>query len=265
MGWRNGKVERFMKSIVLLHAFPLDHRMWDGIVDEIAISGWQVFTPDFRGCGRAVDWQAIEPPTLKQLAQDVLDLMDKYGVEKFVVGGCSLGGYVAMEIMRIAPERIAAAIFIDTKASADSPEQKANRLRVADSVQSANTTEAFWRAMLPNVLGKTTNEQNPYAVEFTKSIMSDSRVNGVANLQIAMSDRPDSHDAISNFIGPILSIRGDEDSVVSAEDHQKIVKEAKDALHVTLENCGHLAPIEKPEETATAIVDFLNTATKISC
>lgn len=254
-----------MKSIVLLHAFPLDHRMWDGVVDEIAISGWQVFTPDFRGCGTATDWAADEKPTLNRLALDVLDLMDKYGVEKFAVGGCSLGGYVAMELLRIAPERVAAAIFIDTKASGDSPEQKANRLRVASTVEEAGTTEAFWRAMLPNVLGKTTTEQNPEAVEFTKFIMSESRVDGVANLQIAMSERPDSHDVISKYVGPVLSIRGDQDSVASAEDHKLIVDSAKDAKHVLLEKCGHLAPIEKPTETAAAIVDFLQTATKISC
>ena len=249
----------------MLHAFPLDHRMWDGVADEIAKSGWQVFAPDFRGCGQAVDWNFSETPTLGRLAEDVLDLMDRYGIEKFAVAGCSLGGYVAMEIMRKAPERIAAAILIDTKGSADSAEQKANRLRVAKSVQEAGTTEAFWRAMLPNVLGKTTTEQNLEAVDFTKFLMSESRVNGVANLQMAMSERGDSHEVISQFLGPVLSIRGDEDLVASAEDHEKIIKAAKDAKHMLLEKCGHLAPIEMPSQTAAAIVDFLGIATKSYC
>lgn len=254
-----------MNAIVLLHAFPLDHRMWDGVSDEIAKRGWQVFAPDIRGCGNAPEWQLDQPISLRTVAEDVLSLMDKYGVNKFVAGGCSLGGYVVMEIMRIAPERIAGAIFIDTKASADSEEQKANRLRVAEQVQSTNSTEAFYRAMLPNVLGKTTHEISPEKVEYTSQLMQDSKVNGVANLQIAMSKRMDSHEVIGKFSGPILSIRGDEDVVASAEDHSKIMSVAKDAVHIEISRCGHLAPIEKPVETADAIVDFLGKLVNRTC
>ena len=254
-----------MKTLVLLHAFPLDHRMWDEISTPIATAGWQVFAPDFRGCGSAADWSEVEPPTLNALALDVLSLMDKYGVQSFVVGGCSLGGYVAMELMKIAPERIAAAIFIDTKASADNEAQYENRLRVAKQVKETNSTEAFWRAMLPNVLGETTNASRTDLVEYTKSLMAESRVNGVANLQLAMSARPDQHETIRNFRNPILSIRGDEDNVASALDHQAIVDAAKDAIHVEIEKCGHLAPIEKPQETVEAINSFLARISNPSC
>jgi len=254
-----------VNAIVLLHAFPLDHRMWDGVVDEIAKSGWQVFAPDIRGCGNAPDWKQDQPISLRTVAEDVLSLMDKYGINNFVAGGCSLGGYVVMELMRIAPERIAGAIFIDSKASADSEEQKANRLRVAEQVQSSNSTEAFYRAMLPNVLGTTTSEKSPEIVEYTRLLMQDSKVNGVANLQIAMSKRTDSHEVIEKFSGPILSIRGNEDVVASAEDHSKMMAVAKDAMHVEIGDCGHLAPIEKPEVTANAIVDFLHKLANRTC
>lgn len=238
--------------------------MWDEVADEIAANGWQVFTPDFRGCGGAADWNT-ESPSLTDLAKDVLSLMDNFGIEKFVVGGCSLGGYVAMELMRIAPNRLAASILIDTKASSDDESQIQNRLRVAIQVEEARTTEAFCRAMLPNVLGKTTAALHPDKVEFTKSLMSDSRVNGVANLQRAMSQREDQHQTIFKFVGPILSIRGNEDTVASGEDHAKIVVAAKDAIHVEINECGHLAPIEKPIETSTAIIEFLNKISNPSC
>lgn len=264
MGWPNGKMERPVKSVVLLHAFPLDHRMWDEVADSIAMSGWQVFTPDFRGCGGASDWETNNP-SLTDLANDVLNLMDNFSIEKFVVGGCSLGGYVAMELMRIAPTRLAGVIFVDTKASADNEDQRQNRLRVANQVLDTGTTEAFWRSMLPNVLGETSTANHPEIVSQTRNIMSDSRVNGVANLQKAMSTRPDQHQTIANFIGPILSIRGDEDKVASAEDHAAIVSAARDAYHVDLIGCGHLAPIEKPDETATSIIEFLNKVSTPSC
>ncbi len=254
-----------MSAVVLLHAFPLDHRMWDAIADDIAISGWQVFTPDFRGCGNAADWTDGQAPSLRILADDVLALMDQFGIEKFVVGGCSLGGYVAMELMRIAPQRIAAAIFIDTKASADTEAQITNRQRTAEQVETAGSTEAFWRAMVPNVIGKSTLENTPETYEYVKSLMTDSRVNGVVNLQAAMSQREDSTSVISNFKGPLLSIRGLEDTVASAADHENIMESAQDGLHIDIANCGHLAPIEKPVETAEAIIKFLGKLSSSSC
>jgi len=265
MGWANGEVERSLKSLVLLHAFPLDHRMWDGVADEIAKSGWQVFTPDFRGFGGATDWSDEQPPSLRVLSEDVLSLMNQFGIETFVIGGCSLGGYVAMDLLRIAPERIAGAIFMDTKASADSIEQKENRLRVAKQVEDATTTEAFWRAMLPNVLGAFTTINSPEIVQYTKALMSQSRVNGVANLQRAMSEREDSHKVIENFKGPILSLRGTEDTVATEVDHANLMKVAQDGFHVNIENCGHLPPIEKPDETAKAVIDFLNQLARPTC
>lgn len=253
-----------MKSIVLLHAFPFDHRMWDEVADEIAQSGWQVFTPDFRGCGNAPDWTESNPK-LSYLAEDVLKLMDNFGIEKFVVGGCSLGGYVAMELLRIAPKRIAGAIFVDTKASADSDAQVENRLKVVSQVENSVSTDAFWRAMLPNVLGESTKTNHPDIVEYTKNLMSDSRINGVINLQKAMSVRVDQHETIAMFSGPVLSIRGTEDQISSFEDHDKIMQAAQDGLHIEIQNCGHLAPIEKATDTSIAIIDFLNKISAPSC
>jgi pimeloyl-ACP methyl ester carboxylesterase len=238
--------------------------MWDGIADDVAISGWQVFTPDLRGCGGSADWTDQEP-TLRVLAEDILSLMDNYGITNFVVAGCSLGGYVAMELIRIAPSRVAAAILIDTKASADNEEQRENRLHVASQVEEAKNTEAFCRVLLPNALGKTTWEKFPEIVEYTKSLMQDSRVNGVANLQRAMSKRSDSHQVLADFHGPILSIRGGEDVVASSEDHSRIMNAARDGIHVELSECGHLTPIEKPKETLDSVIDFLNKVSSPVC
>jgi pimeloyl-ACP methyl ester carboxylesterase len=253
-----------VKSLVLLHAFPVDHRMWDGIVDEIAEAGWQIFTPDIRGFGTAPSWGELTP-SLTQCAMDVENLLATYGIENYVVGGCSLGGYISMELMRRNPDRIAGAILIDTKASADNADQIANRQRVATSVIEAGTTEAFWRAMLPNVLGTSTHAENPDVVEFTRAMMADSQPESVANLQIAMSHRPDSFETLANFRGPILSIRGAEDVVTTSADHSAMVEVCRDAIHVEIAGAGHLTPVEAPSQTAAAIIDFLHSVEKTSC
>lgn len=238
--------------------------MWDGIVDQIAAAGWQIFTPDVRGFGTAPSWDGITP-SLTQCAMDIENLLAKYGIENYVVGGCSLGGYISMELVRRNPDHIAAAILIDTKASADNQEQIANRQRVADTVIESGTTEAFWRAMLPNVLGASTHAHNLEAVELTREMMQDSTPEAVASLQIAMSKRPDSLQTLAEFRGSVLSIRGTEDTVTTAEDHAAMVVACRDAVHIEIANAGHLTPIEAPEQTAEAIINFLHQVETVSC
>ena len=252
-----------MTTLVLVHAFPLDSRMYDEVAGIVAETGWQVLLPDLRGCGGASDFDG--EPDLDVCVDDIVRGLDRLGVDKAVVGGTSLGGYVTMAMLRRAPERMAGAIFIDTKASADGEEGKANRARLAEQVLKSGSTEALWRAMLPNALGKTTMESRPDVVERTRGIMRDSRPQGVANLLMAMAARPDSHSDIAAARIPMLSIRGDEDSIASAADHEAIVAAGHDIRHVTIHGCGHLAPLEAPAQTAKAITDFLDQVQKPSC
>ena len=170
-----------------------------------------------------------------------------------------------MELLRIAPERVAAAIFIDTKASADTDEARTNRLRVADSVIASEAVEAFTRAMLPNLIGQTSQTSRPDVVAAVNLMLSQSRPAGVAALQRAMAARPDSQAAIASFYGPVLSIRGLEDTVTSADDHAQIVSAARDGVHCDIAASGHLSPLEAPAETAAAIIEFLEQIRHGSC
>lgn len=256
-------MERLVSTLVLLHAFPLDHSMFDEVADLVAETGWEIVLPDLRGCGGASDFD--EEPTLEACARDVVKILDRLGVQKAVVGGCSLGGYVTMALMRFFPERVAAAIFIDTKASADTEEARANRLKMADQMAKSETTEVLWRAMLPNALGETTRREKPEVVERTREIMAASRPAGVAALQRAMANRSDSHEVIRQCGVPVLSIRGSEDVIASAADHAAICDAAQESVHIELPEVGHLAPLEAPAETAAAIIEFLEKVRRPSC
>lgn len=238
--------------------------MWEHNVDAIAEAGWTVIAPDIRGCGRGPSWEDSDI-SLRTCAKDVVAILDRLGIQQAVVGGCSLGGYITMELMRYAPERVAAAMFFDTKASADTDEQRANRVRVAESVTASETTEAFWRAMLPNVVGSTTHASRPDIVAEVETMMRDSRPEGVAALQTAMASRFDSHEIIGKFRGPVLSVRGTEDGIASAADHAAIMAAAQDGVHVDIAGAGHLAPLEDATAANAAILNFLEQVQKTSC
>ena len=154
-------------TVVLLHAFPLDKRLWDDVVDAVADAGWDVVVPDLRGFGESAYSEdgPDDEPSLTWMARDVLGILDRIAVNSAVVVGLSLGGYVAMELARQDPARIAGLALLDTKASADTEEARANRLRVADQVLEAGSTAALARAMLPALLGATTHESRPEVVE----------------------------------------------------------------------------------------------------
>ena len=98
-----------------------------------------------------------------------------------------------------------------------------------------------------------------------QDILDAATVDGVISLQSAMMLRPDSHDDLRAFYGPVLSLRGSEDVIATAADHAAIVTACREATHIDIQSAGHLAPIESPRETADAIITFLNHIQKVSC
>ena len=246
-------------TVVLLHAFPLNKSLFDEVTGQIADAGWDVIVPDLRGFGES-GFGGVEPddePSLTYMARDVLDIMDRVGVQSAVIAGVSLGGYVAMEMVRQAPERIAALALIDTKGSADTPEARENRLRVAQQVSAAESTQALARAMLPNLLGATTHEQRPAVVELVRSWIEAADPEGVAWAQRAMAARPDSHGDLASLRVPSLVLWGAQDALSPRADQDVLVAALSDVRAVELPGAGHLTPIEVPADFAAAFVTFL--------
>jgi 3-oxoadipate enol-lactonase len=117
--------------VILLHGFPLDHRMWRNQVETLK-TAFRVITPDFRGMGGSD--MPKDNITLDQYADDVLALMDQLQVEQAVLGGFSMGGYVAFSLLRKAPNRFTAVVLVDTRPEADSQEARKNRMTMAASL-----------------------------------------------------------------------------------------------------------------------------------
>jgi pimeloyl-ACP methyl ester carboxylesterase len=249
-------------TVVLLHAFPLNKSLFDGVTAQIADAGWDVIVPDLRGFGES-GFGGVEPddePSLTFMARDVLDIMDRVGVQSAVIAGVSLGGYVAMELVRQAPERIAALALIDTKGSADSAEARENRLRVAQQVSEAESTQALARAMLPNLVGSATHEHRPEVVELVRGWILAADPEGVAWAQRAMAARPDSHGDLAALRVPSLVLWGAQDALSPRADQDALVAALTDVRAIELPDAGHLTPIEVPDQFADAFITFLTDA-----
>src|SRR5688572_14863948 len=118
--------------VVLLHPFPLDANYWSPQLSEPP-EGWRLLAPDFRGFGTQ---GAGDTPvgSLSDYTRDVLAMLDARKIDRAVVAGVSMGGYVAVEMVRLAPARVRALVLANTRIDADPPEARANRQRMLDLI-----------------------------------------------------------------------------------------------------------------------------------
>ena len=224
--------------LVLLHAFPLDGRMWDGVREPFA-KRLRLVTPDL-GDG---------PPDLDAAADAVLAGL---GDEPFVLGGCSMGGYLAMAILRKAPARVAGLLFVDTKSAADGPEARDNRLAMAARAESEGVTGWLADAMLPNLVGSTTRDRRPEVLATLRALIDSQAGSVVARAQRAMAARPDSTGLLAGVSVPTLVVRGAEDALMAPG-----AVAVPGARVAELAGCGHLPPVEDPDAFVALVLDWL--------
>ncbi|WP_066373615.1 alpha/beta fold hydrolase [Herbidospora mongoliensis] len=236
--------------LVLLHGFPLSSAMWLAQRAGLA-EGRQVITPDLRGFGGSK--LGDDEPSVDAMADDVAELLDALSLDKAVVGGLSMGGYVTMALARRHPERLSGVILANTKASADSPEAAENRETVAQSLlDGGDLLES-----VPNLLGTTSLEKRGMVVGRVRGLVGAAPAQAAAWAQRAMAARPDSFDTLRALNVPTLVIVGDEDKLTPPGDAEAMAKVLPDGRLVVINRAGHLSAIETPETFNRAVSGFL--------
>jgi 3-oxoadipate enol-lactonase len=239
--------------VVLLHAFPINARMWEGQL-ALADTGWHVIAPQFRG----VDGAAADPPggSIDDYAGDVVDLLDGLHIKQAVIGGLSMGGYVAFAMLRHAARYFQGLILADTKPQADTPEAVEGRKKMLALVQQKGPA-AVAEEMLSKLLGETTRRTNPAVVEHVRSLILASSADAIAGEIHALMSRPDSTPLLATIHFPTLIVVGEEDTVtppaLSHEMHNGI---AGSELAV-IPGAGHLSNLERPDSFNAALTRFL--------
>ncbi|QRP47492.1 alpha/beta fold hydrolase [Amycolatopsis sp. FDAARGOS 1241] len=238
--------------LVLLHAFPLDARMWDPVRAPLA-ERLRVITPDQRGLGRSPLPESDREPSLDDAARDVVALLDRLELDEVVLGGCSMGGYLALAVLRHAPDRVAGLVLIDTKATADTPEAAENRLKVAERAETEGVKGWLADANLPNLLAEAAPAE---VADRVRGLIDDQPPAGVAWAARAMRARPDALDVLRGADVPALVIVGEEDAITPVEAANAMVDAVGDATLVVLPGAGHLTPLEDPAGVVEAILGW---------
>ncbi len=245
--------------LVLLHAFPLSSAMWLAQRERLA-SRFRVITPDLRGFGGSVLGDG--EPSVETMADDVAALLKSKNIARAVVGGVSMGGYVAIALCRRHPDRVRGLILADTKATADADAARANRLRIADRLIAENRPDVLAEEVLPGLLGPTTLRQRALIYGRVRGLVQSAPPRAAAWAQRAMAARPDSMETLRGVKVPALVIVGAEDRLTTEDDARAMAEALPNAELTVIPRAGHLTPLEQPDLFAQAVAEFVGAVSR---
>jgi pimeloyl-ACP methyl ester carboxylesterase len=249
--------EKDANVVVLIHAFPLGAGMWEGQSKALP-PGWRLLAPDLRGFGGSTISDPDDSPSMDDYAADVIDLLNELEVRSAVIGGCSMGGYAAMAVARIAPQLVRALILIDTRSTADTPEGRANR-RSMLALLDREGPSGVARDMMPKLLGKTTLETRHDIEPLVRRLIKQQSVSAVRGGIQRMMARPDASATLQQLTVPALVIVGDEDVLTTPDDARQMTALMDKAQLLVLPQTGHLPNLEQTQAFNDALHRFLST------
>jgi 3-oxoadipate enol-lactonase len=237
--------------VVLLHGYPFNRTLWIDQVKALSKTH-RVITPDLRGHGES----SVGSGSMNQMASDVASLLDARGIDRATIGGLSMGGYVTLAFYRQFPQRVNALILADTRAQADTEENKRVRAEQIKTVLSQGM-KPIVDAMLPKLVHPETVSRRPEAVKGLRDMMIHTKPEGAAAALEGMATRDDQTGLLSHITVPTLIIVGKDDPITPLQDSEKMHERISGSRLVVIDTASHVSNLERPEEFNAALLSFL--------
>lgn len=244
-----------LRTYVLLHAFPIGANLWEPQMRNIP-AGWRLITPDLRGFGGSTELDSAAASSMSDYADDVGDLLDELGIERVVIGGASMGGYATLAFVQKSGDRVDGLVLANTRATADSPEARANRRNML-ALLDREGPSGVAREMMPKLLGTTTRETNPEVEATVRRLIKQQSPLAIRAAIHRMMHRPDSTPLLAHVTVPTLVVTGEEDTLIPIDESRAIAAAVKDAALVVIPKAGHLSNLEQPDAFNDALNPFL--------
>jgi 3-oxoadipate enol-lactonase len=239
--------------LLLVHGFPLDRTLWLAQTHSLADAA-RVIAPDLRGCGES--GMPSGTVTMDAYAGDLNALLDSLGIQSAIIGGLSMGGYIAFAFYRQYPQRVRGLILADTRAQPDSAEGKKGRDENIALVREKGAG-AIADKMLPKMLTPKTLEARPEVANAVRSLMARQPVKGIVAQLSALRDRPDSTPTLAQIKVPTLVVVGAEDTLTPPKDSEMMRDAIRGARLVTIPGAAHLSNYEQPQTFDSAVREFV--------
>lgn len=236
--------------IIFIHAFPLSQAMWDDQViylQKIA----RTITFDIRGLGKNED---TTPYTLEFVVDDLISLLDQLKIEKAVVCGLSMGGYVVLRAIQRNPERFLGMVLADTKSGPDTDKSKLSRYEAIKTIQ-----EKGLSTYIDNFLKSSMADDVASRVfERTKKLAQLSNPRGVTCALLALISRTDTTPGLKDIQIPTLILQGELDTTIPMAEAKSLHEQIKGSSFFIIPRAAHLSNLENPEEFNAKLISFLN-------
>ncbi|MDX1436921.1 MAG: alpha/beta hydrolase [Anaerolineales bacterium] len=241
--------------LVLVHGFPLNSGIWTPQLDGLAPVA-RVIAPDLRGHGRSPSVPG--PYSMDLFADDIAAMLDELHIsEPIILGGLSMGGYIAFAFFRRHRKRLRALILAATRAGEDTPDGKTGRENAAAQVE-AQGISPIVQGMLPKMLAPDTFLKSPSVVDQTRRIMEQNSKESYLGDLYGMRDRPDSNATLGEIDLRTLVIHGAEDQLLPVLEAEATHAGIEGSELVVLPGSGHMLNLEQPALFNRAVADFIS-------
>jgi 3-oxoadipate enol-lactonase len=241
-------------AVILLHAFPLHAGMWAPQIASLSPTH-RVVAPDFLGFGGSDAPESMYRYTMLGFADMVAGLLDHLRLERVVLGGLSMGGYVAFAFLRQYAERVSGLILADTRAAADTAMVFDRRTDQQDQVARIGTT-ALIETLLAGLLSDDTRANRLDLVEQVRRLMANTPAGFIGALE-AMKYRPDATEELASITVPTLVIVGEDDAPAPPDVAREMHERIPGSDLAILPHAGHLSNLEAADEFNAAVAAFL--------
>lgn len=234
--------------VMLLHGYPLDHSIWQPLIPLMEDEA-HLIIPDLRGHGRSP--VADNVYSMHCMASDVLALLDRLRIQKVILAGHSMGGYVALHFAHAYPHRLAALALVASHCFADEKERAENRIATARKVDDSGNIDFIADGMLPNLTADLSIKNR------IRKLMLSTNPKGISGVLRGMAERDSMCETLSAFEKPFLIIAGDEDKLISLDRVKEMASLMKNPWIEIIPGAGHLPMLENPNETAEALLSLI--------
>ena len=243
-------------TIVFLHAFPLNSKMWEPQFEKLRQENIPYLALDYPGFGMSAAW-TLEP-SVDDFAEEVYHAIDRLNLQKVIVVGLSMGGYVAFSLFRKHPRIFHGLVLADTKATADTEEGKQKRFKLIDEIRQDPSMKGLIQLHLEKFFTEETRVNKPQLPALAESLMKEASPRGVIQALQAMAGRADSTELLKEMTFPVLVIAGEKDSLTSVEDAQAMKDRLPRGALSIISGAAHISNLERPEEFNNSLIQYLS-------
>ncbi len=242
-------------SIIFIHGFPFSHEMWK---DQLNLFGknYRAISYDMRGHGKTDSGDGLY--SIDSHVDDLFGLMSHLNIQKTVVAGLSMGGYIALRAAERKPEAFSGLVLCDTKSESDGNEAKIKRFQSIKDLKTHGVTDAFTEGYLKNVFTSKSMEANTEAVKMICHTIKTTSTMGIAANFLALASRTDTTESLSKINVPTLILVGEKDMVTTPVNAKSMHEKIKGSTLTIVPDAAHMSNLENPSVFNEQLSQFLS-------